>query len=93
VDDGVKMMRRLHLIEALAAPEGFVYQASDEAAAFVDLMRSPYARALVACADWLAAHVCGLARPDLEKMIAERVGRWDVEFQSGNEPGTGGLPW
>jgi hypothetical protein len=93
VEDGVTMMRRLHLVEAVAVPEGIVYQASDEAASFVDLMRSSYARALVVRASWLAAHVCGLDQQSLEKMIAERVGKWDVEFQGGNEPGSGALQW
>src|SRR6201996_3634871 len=52
VEEGVSLMRRLHMIDATVSPRGIVFGAGEEASAFVDSLRSPYARQLKQRAGW-----------------------------------------
>ena len=54
IEESLTLMRRLHLIDVIADEHGIVYQASDEAYSFVELMRSKYACDLKARSKWLA---------------------------------------
>lgn len=74
-------MRRLHLIDVLADERGIVYQASDEAYSFVELMRSKYACDLKARSEWLAENFCGMGKEQMKKLITDKLGRWNIEFQ------------
>jgi hypothetical protein len=81
VEDGLKLMRQLHLVETSTTPQGIVYQAREEATAIIDSMRSTYARALKDRADWLAKYISSVPDEAVRGLIIERIGRWTVEFQ------------
>jgi hypothetical protein len=81
VEEGVNLMRRLHLIDATADTGGIRYQASEEASAFVEALRSEYAHDLKQRATWLAGYLQEHSDDTLAQVIAERIGRWAVEFQ------------
>jgi hypothetical protein len=81
IEESLTMMRRLHLVDSLANERGIVYQASDEAFSFVELMRSKYAKDLKNRAKWLVENVCNLEEENLRNLITVKLGRWDVEFQ------------
>jgi hypothetical protein len=81
VEDGLHLMRRLHLVDGATSDAGIVYTATDEATAFVESMRSSYARELRQRARWLARYVNNISPDALAKLIADRIGRWAVEFQ------------
>ena len=81
VEDGLNLMRRLHLIHSATTDNGIVYTATEDASAFVESMRSNYARELRRRAQWLANYVNTMSPDDLAKLIADRIGRWAVEFQ------------
>lgn len=81
IEEGLTLMRRLHMVEVLANDQGILYQASDEAPAFIELMRSTYAVDLRARAQWLAENVCNLSGERMRRLIREKIGRWNVEFQ------------
>ncbi len=81
VEEGVQLMRRLHMINAIADDNGIVYQASEEASALVETMHTPYALALKSRAEWLAEKLDELSTDQLADLIAEKIGRWAVEFQ------------
>jgi hypothetical protein len=81
VEDGLNLMRRLHLIDSATTDNGIVYTATEDASAFVESMRSNYARELRRRAQWLANYVNTMSPDDLAKLIADRIGRWAVEFQ------------
>lgn len=91
VEESLQVMRRLHLVEFV--PEGvngLLYRASEEASGVVELLRAPYSIALRDRAEWLASHLLTRTRFELEKIIAERIGRWRIEFHgntAGNEDG------
>jgi hypothetical protein len=86
VEDGVTLMRRVHLIEAKYGETGIVYAAMDQAASFVTLIRSEYGRALKDRAEWLIAYLAQRGEKHLHEVITQKMGRWAVEFQSDVKP-------
>ncbi|MCZ0964325.1 hypothetical protein OU682_22410 [Paracoccus sp. EF6] len=74
-------MRRLHMINAIADVNGIAYQASEDASALVETMHTPYALDLKARAEWLAQKLHELSSDQLADLIADKIGRWAVEFQ------------
>jgi hypothetical protein len=81
VEDGVKLMRRLHLIETMVDAAGIRYQATEEASAFVEALRTDYAQGLKKRAAWLAGYLADVSDHALAALISDRIGRWAVEFQ------------
>jgi len=81
VEEGLTLMRRVHLVDAHATQRGIVYEAREEASAFTDSLRSNYARALKRCASWLTDYLSRVPDEDIEALIARRIDRWAVEFQ------------
>jgi hypothetical protein len=80
VEDGVNLMRRLHMIDADIGASGIQYRASDEASAFVEALRTEYAKTLKERAVWLAHYLARMSDDDLAALITARIGRWAVEF-------------
>lgn len=91
VKESLSLMRRIHLVEAVSDEGGVSYRASDEAAAFVGLMRTAYAEALKERAAWLSAEFADLTVEELAGRVGQRLDRWSVEFQSDFEQ-PGGSP-
>ncbi|MES2095911.1 MAG: ABC-three component system middle component 2 [Pseudomonadota bacterium] len=90
VEDSLTLMRRVHLIDAVADEHGVSFRASDEAAPFVDLMRTEYAQALKVCAKWLVAQFADLSADELARRVEHQLDRWSVEFSSDSaQPGGG----
>lgn len=88
VEDSLLVMRRLHLVEFVPdGVAGLLYRASEEAVGVIELMRSPYSIALRERAEWLASNVLSRSRLDLEHLVAERIGRWRIEFHGGDYAG------
>jgi len=81
VEEGIQLMRRLHMINAIADDNGIVYQASDDASALVETMHTPYALELKIRAEWLVAKLENLTREQLADLIEKKIGHWAVEFQ------------
>jgi hypothetical protein len=90
VEDSLSLMRRVHLVDAVVDKRGVSYRASDEAQAFVDLMRTPYATALKERAGWLADEFADLTAEELAQRVEQRLDRWSMEFRSdADQPGGG----
>lgn len=90
VEDSLSLMRRVHLVDAVIDERGVAFRASDEAPAFVELMRTPYAQALKERAAWLAAEFADLSAEELAQRVERRLDRWSMEFRSdGEQPGGG----
>ena len=81
VEDSLTFMRRLHLVETVADEKGIAYRAGDDVPALIGLLRTRYAIALKECAQWLVSELGDLDQAELTSRIADRVGRWAVEFQ------------
>lgn len=81
VEESLRLMRRLHLVEAVADEKGIMYRASDNTSATVSLMRTKYARDLRDRARWLVSELADLDDVDMTQRISVSIGRWDAEFQ------------
>jgi hypothetical protein len=78
---GLALMGTRGLITRHATPEGFRYQAGEEAGTFVDLLQSEYAMDLRARADWLSQNIVPLSEDALNQLVHRRIDRWAPEFQ------------
>lgn len=87
VENGVKLMRNLHMVEAKYGVAGIVYTALDQAAPFVKLIRTEYGLALKERAAWLVRYLSERGDEHLHDVITQKIGRWAVEFQSNLKPG------
>ena len=90
IEDGLTLMRRLHLVATISNESGIAYQATDEAHPLVELMRTNYAMELKNRAKWLVENVCSLGEVAMQKLIADKLGRWNIEFQEKTEISKGG---
>jgi hypothetical protein len=86
IEQSLTLMQRLHLVDVVAGKEGIRYRASDEAYPVIQLMRSPYTQKLRERAGWLAANIYSMDREDIEALIADKVGRWKIEFNDLRTP-------
>jgi hypothetical protein len=80
VEDGINLMRRLHLIDADVSANGIQFRATEEASSFVEALRTDYAATLKSRAEWLAQYLLEKSDADLTALITDRIGRWAVEF-------------
>lgn len=86
IEEGLTLMRRLHMITAVADERGIAYQATDEAYPFVDLMKSVYATQLKKRACWLVEDLLPRGDDAIHELIANKLGRWNIEFQDETRP-------
>jgi len=86
VEEGLRLMARLHMVEARYSAEGIAYAATEESAHFVQLIRTAYGRALKDRAKWLIEYVTHSDPAFLVNLIKEKVGRWTIEFQGEGAP-------
>ncbi|HEX2886236.1 ABC-three component system middle component 2 [Vineibacter terrae] len=89
VEEGLTLMRRMHLIEAKFTADGIIYIAGEQAAPFVGLIRTDYGRTLKERASWLLGYVGERGLEHLHEVIATKIGRWTIEFQSDAKPAGG----
>lgn len=85
IEKGIALMRRLGLICATPSKEGIYYQATENAYPFVKLLRTEYSKRLKDRADWLADYVSNMDLEAFNKIVVEKLGRWNIEFQEGNK--------
>jgi hypothetical protein len=82
VEEGLKLMARLHMVEEQYTEKGIFYAATEEAALFVQLMRTEYGKALKDRASWLIEYVTNSDPMFLMDLLQKKVGRWKIEFQN-----------
>jgi hypothetical protein len=80
VEDGLRLMQRLHLVDAQAAEDGISFVAGEDAPSFVALLQAQYSDALKARADWIASKYSGMESQQIRFQISERIGSWKAEL-------------
>lgn len=90
VQDGIGLMMLKGLVRLRDTDQGQYYAAGDEAATFVEHMRTDYACRLRSAAGWLVAYTAPLDRNQLRELAHRQFERWAVEFQS--RPADAGEP-
>lgn len=83
IEASLQLMQRCHLVDQESAEEGIVYRASEEAAAYVELLETPYSVQMKACARWLADQVKTHSKAQFKRLVREQIGDWTDAFQTG----------
>jgi hypothetical protein len=83
IEASLQLMQRCHLVDQESAEEGIVYRASEEAAAYVELLETEYSVQMKACARWLAGQVKTHSKVQFKRLVRERIGDWTEAFQTG----------
>lgn len=86
VASGLALMETRGLVARTATPDGFRYQAGEEAGSFVDLLSTPYTKALKDRAYWLADNILPLTDDALSDLVRSRMDKWEPEFQADQRP-------
>jgi len=86
VEEGLALMRRMHLIETQFTEGGILYVACDPATPFVKLIRSNYGRELKGRASWLIDYLTARGFDHLHEIVSTKIGRWAIEFRSDTGP-------
>lgn len=82
VQEGIALMMLKGLVRYQDHDHGQYYAAGDEAATFVEHMKTEYALRLKSAAEWLAAYMDKFDRTQLRELAHRQFERWAVEFQS-----------
>lgn len=82
VEEGLRLMRRLHLVSTDYTNDGIVFNVTEEGALFAQLVRTEYGRLLKTRAAWLMEYVGRVDTSEFVRLISEKIGRWSIEFQT-----------
>jgi hypothetical protein len=84
VEASLQLMQRCHLVDQESADEGIIYRASDEAAAYVELLETDYSVQMKICARWVAEQVRIHGKAQFKRLVREHIGDWTEAFQTGS---------
>lgn len=89
LEESLRLMHQVHMVDIGDTEEGIVYCASEEAPSFLDLLQAPYTVELKRRATWLASRFSSLTGVEIRAVVQDRIGRWTAEFQSEHVGPTG----
>jgi len=89
VEDSLRLMHRLHLVDVQRDLDGVHFLASEDAPSFIDMLQTPYSLDLKDRAHWLARQFGAMPTSEIEIVVKERIGRLRAEFQFAGNPGEG----
>lgn len=88
VSSGLALMGAKRLINRYATPDGFRYEAGEEAGTFTDFLKAGYAEDLKFRAGWLSDNIVPMPDSELDELIRDHLDRWAAEFQVDQASGT-----
>jgi hypothetical protein len=80
IERSLDLMRRCHLVDQEITDAGVLYRASDEAAAYVELLETSYSERLKDCADWIAQQVKSSGMNQFKSFVRTQIGDWTDAF-------------
>ncbi|WP_107952024.1 ABC-three component system middle component 2 [Sphingomonas faeni] len=87
VEQSLRLMQEVHLIDVSSEEDGVFFIASEDAPSFLDMLQAPYTLELKQRAGWLAEHVRELPSKEFASLVEAKVGRWTAEFGLSERPG------
>lgn len=82
VEQSLRMMHEMHLIEVLETENGIEFCAGEGAPSYLDLLQTPYSLALKQRAKWMAERFSALTAEDIRSLVEVQIGRWTAEFRA-----------
>jgi hypothetical protein len=80
VEQSLRIMQQMHLIDVFESEAGIEFCAGEEAPSYLDLLQAPYSQALKQRAEWMADRFTSLTNVEMRSLIEGRIGRWTAEF-------------
>lgn len=87
IESGLLLMISRGLVEHLVSSNGFEYQASDNASAFLSMLTSRYILKLKERAEWVAETFGDSSLQDLKEIEQSFFRSWSTQFQPSEIPG------
>lgn len=81
IESGLRLMMSRSLVRRKLDVQGFIYNADDSAASFLENMNSPYIVALRDRAAWVAATFDVLSAEELDSIVRRLFESWTIAFQ------------
>lgn len=82
VQTGMDLMFARELVTKKHSADGIDYLGSEMTAAFIGLLKSPYATEIQKRAEWIVDKFGSQADDDVQAFMTERVGAWGTEFET-----------
>lgn len=80
VEASLNLMQRFHLIDRRVSDDGLAYRATDEAAAYVELLESDYSERLKTCAGWVRDEIGVGGKQAFLERVRSQLGEWTAAF-------------
>ena len=87
IERGLMLLISRGLISRLATPNGFMYQAEDDAGPFIDALSAEYLEDLKNRAVWVVDRFSEMSDQDIRIMLSNVYDQWSREFQTLEQPG------
>src|ERR1017187_4501542 len=87
IERGLMLMISRGLISRHATPNGFMYQAEDDAGPFVDALAAEYLEDLKNRAGWVVDRFSEMGDHEIRVMLSQVYDQWSREFQIPEQPG------
>ncbi len=87
IERGLMLMISRGLVSRHATPNGFLYQAEDDAGRFLDSLTAEYLHDLQDRAVWVVERFSGMSDHDIRVMLSQVYDQWSREFQVPEQPG------
>src|ERR1035437_4120927 len=86
VDRGLMLMISRGLVSRHATPNGFTYQAEDDAGPFLDALTAEYLDELKDRTTWVVDRFSDMSDHDIRVMLSSVYDQWSREFQVPEQP-------
>jgi hypothetical protein len=87
IERGLLLMMSRGLVIRHAQPNGFMYQAEDDAGPFLDALKAEYLGDLRDRARWVVKHLGHTSDLELRSLLTNAFDQWSHEFQVPEQPG------
>jgi len=87
IERGLMLMISRGLVSRHATPDGFMYQAEDDAGPFLDTLTVEYLDDLKNRADWVVDRFRDMSDQEIRFMLTRVYDQWSREFQIPEQPG------
>lgn len=87
IERGLMLMVSRKLVTRHATPNGFMYQAEDDAGPFLDALTAEYLTDLKDRADWVVDRFREMTDQEIRFMLTRVYDQWSREFQIPEQPG------
>lgn len=87
IERGLMLMISRSLVSRCATPEGFFYQAEDDAGPFLDALDADYLNELKDRATWVEGRFHEMSNQDIRLLLTKVYDQWSREFEIPEQPG------